>query len=206
MNGFKLNEPIDNNAISTIVASSNPRFKTGDIVIGHALFSEYQIVPKARADKTEPAGGLSVLENPLGLDEKLFLGALGMSGLTAYSSLYEIGQPKKGDVIFISAASGAVGQIVGQLAKREGLKILGSVGSEKKLEFITKELEFDGGFNYKTESPAEALKRLLAEIGAPGLDIYYDNVGGEQLDAAIGACSPFARIGEFFLCCGKRIC
>jgi NADPH-dependent curcumin reductase CurA len=199
INGYQLNCPIDNNAISTVVSSANPRFKPGDVVIGNSKFSEYQLVEKSRADRPESDSGLSILSNPLNLDPKLFLGALGMSGLTAYSSFYEIGQPKKGEVIFISAASGAVGQIVGQLAKREGLKVIGSVGSEQKLEFITKELGFDGGFNYKTEKPDEALKRLLKDLGAEGLNIYYDNVGGEQLDAAIDAASNFARISKYLL-------
>ena len=95
-----------------------------------------------------------------------------MPGLTAYSSFYAIGEPKKGETIFISAASGAVGQIVGQLAKHEGLKVIGSVGDDKKLEFIEKELKFDGGFNYKKENPLEALQRLAPD----GIDIYYENV------------------------------
>lgn len=195
--GFKLNEAISNNAISTVVSSANARFKPGDVVIGQAALSEYQTVGRERADRDESAGGLSVLRNPLGLDEKLFLGALGMSGLTAYSGFYEIGQPKKGDVIFVSAASGAVGQIVGQLAKREGLTVIGSVGSEKKLQFVREKLGFDAGFNYKNEEPEPALKRILGELGREGLNIYYDNVGGEQLDAAIATASPWARIGEF---------
>jgi NADPH-dependent curcumin reductase CurA len=120
------------------------------------------------------------------LDEKLFLGALGMSGLTAYSSFYEIGKPKKGDVIFISAASGAVGQIVGQLAKREGLTVIGSVGSDAKLKFITEELGFNGGFNYKVEKPAAALKRALEEKGYVFLIIHLV-LGAELLiRAALG--------------------
>ena len=195
--GYALNEPLSNNAISTVVSSNNPRFKAGDIVIATVAFSEYQTIERARADQEQLAGGgggVSLLRNSAGLDPMLFLGALGMSGLTAYSSLYEIGKPKKGEVIFISAASGAVGQIVGQLAKREGLTVIGSVGSDAKLGFIQKELGFDGGFNYKTEKTEDALKRLLGELGKDGLDIYYDNVGGEQLDAAITAMNPFGRI------------
>jgi len=197
ISGFNLNEPLNNNAISTVLKSDNPRFKEGDVVIGYSDFQEYVTVSKEKADKEESAGGLSILKNALSLDPQLFLGALGMSGLTAYSSFYEIGKPKKGETIFISAASGAVGQIVGQLAKREGLKVLGSVGSEEKLKFIREELGFDGGFNYKTEKPGEGLKRLLAEVGSAGLDIYYDNVGGEQLDASIGLMNNFGRIGKF---------
>lgn len=133
------------------------------------------------------------LDNPYNLDPKLFVGALGMPGLTAYSSFYAIGEPKKGETIFISAASGAVGQIVGQLAKHEGLKVIGSVGSDDKLDFIRKELNFDEGFNYKQEKPSDALKRLAPK----GIDIYFENVGGEQLDAAIAAMNNYGRISKY---------
>jgi len=132
------------------------------------------------------------LDNPSNLDPRLFLGALGMPGLTAYSSLYEIGRPKKGETIFISAASGAVGQIVGQLAKHEGLAVIGSVGSDAKLKFIMEDLNFDEGFNYKKEKPVEALKRLAPK----GIDIYFENVGGDHLDAALGAFNNYGRIGN----------
>jgi len=192
--GFVLGEPINNNAISTVVKSDNPRFKPGDVVIGYSNFSEYVAVEKARADKEETAGGLSVLSNPLDLDPKVFLGALGMPGLTAYASFYEIGKPKKGEVIFISAASGAVGQIVGQLAKREGMVVIGSVGSQAKLDFIKEKLGFDGGFNYKVGEPEAELSRVLKELGKEGVDVYYDNVGGEQLDAALALLNTFGRI------------
>jgi len=138
-----------------------------------------------RADST-----VRKLDNPLGLDEKNFIGALGMPGLTAWSSLYEIGAPKKGEVLWVSAASGAVGQLVGQLGKKEGLKVIGSVGDDEKLEYIIKDLGFDGGFNYKKEKPAEALKRLVPD----GIDIYYENVGGEHLEAALTYLKPFGRI------------
>jgi hypothetical protein len=100
--------------------------------------------------------------------------------------------PKAGDTIFVSGAAGAVGQIVGQIAKHEGMKVIGSVGDDAKLDWIVKELGFDGGFNYKKEKPLEALKRLLPE----GIDIYYDNVGGEQLEAAITFMKQYGRIGE----------
>jgi NADPH-dependent curcumin reductase CurA len=193
--GFILGDPITNNAISTVVKSDNPRFKAGDIVIGDSAFSQYVVVPKARADEEETSSGFSLLSNPLNLDPKVFLGALGMPGRTAYSSFYEIGKPKMGEVIFISAASGAVGQIVGQLAKRKGMVVIGSVGSEAKLDFIKGKLGFDAGFNYKTEKAEEALKRVLGELGKEGLDIYYDNVGGEQLDAALGALNNGGRVG-----------
>lgn len=191
--GYSINEPLNNTAISRVITSSTPRFQDGDLVIGLGNFEQYSIIEMERAQKEQDQGGLSKLVNPLGLDEKIFLGGLGMSGLTAYSSFYAIGKPKKGETIFISAASGAVGQIVGQLAKREGLTVVGSVGSNEKLKFITEGLGFDSGFNYKKEKPSEALARLAPE----GIDIYYDNVGGEQLDASLEAMKEFGRISTW---------
>ena len=181
---FDLGKPITNNVVAKVVKSDNEKFKAGDIVVGGLSIEEYSTVPK------QQAAALKIIENPYKLDLKMFLGPLGMPGLTAYSSFYDIGQPKKGETIFISAASGAVGQLVGQLAKHEGLKVIGSVGSDDKLDFIVKELNFDGGFNYKKEKPAAALHRLAPN----GVDIYYENVGGEQLEAAIDAMNDFGRI------------
>jgi len=154
---FPLNQPIVNSTIATVLKSSNSSFKDGDVVLVPMMgqTEEYSILQGEFVNKT-----VKKIDNPLDLDIKLFLGALGMPGLTAYSSFYEIGQPKKGETIFISAASGAVGALVAQLAKREGLKVIGSVGSDEKLKYIKDELDVDGGFNYKNEAPADALARL----------------------------------------------
>ena len=103
-----------------------------------------------------------------------------MPWLTAFSSFYEICQPKAGETIFISAASGAVGSLLGQLAKRWGMTVIGSAGSDEKVKYIVDELGFCGAFNYKTEDVRDVLKRLAPE----GLDVYYDNVGGELLQVA----------------------
>ena len=184
---FELGKPITNSAVSKILKSSNSKFKPGDVVIGMLPTEEYSIISSEIANSS-----IRKLENPYNLDPKLFVGALGMPGLTAYSSLYNIGQPKKGETIFISAASGAVGQIVGQLAKHEGLTVIGSVGSDEKLDFIKKDLNFDQGFNYKKQKPNEALKQLAPK----GIDIYYENVGGEHLDAALVALNNHGRIGK----------
>ena len=181
---FTLGQPLTNRAVAKILKSSNEKFKEGDLVVGMLGTEEYTTA------SAEMANGLQKLENPHGLDPAVYIGALGMPGLTAYSSLYEIGKPKKGETIFISAASGAVGQLVGQLAKHEGLRVIGSVGSDDKLDFITKELKFDGGFNYKKENPRDALKRLAPD----GIDIYYENVGGSQLDSALAAMKNFGRV------------
>jgi NADPH-dependent curcumin reductase CurA len=169
---FELGKPITNRSIFKVVKSNSDKFKEGQtlITMGISPIEEYSVLDK------DAVANCIELKNPYNLDPKYFLGPLGMPGLTAWSSFYEIGQPKKGETIFISAASGAVGQLVGQLAKQ--------------LEFITKELNFDHGFNYKKEKAADALARLAPN----GIDIYYENVGGEQLEAAINAMNNFGRI------------
>lgn len=182
---FPLGHPIESFGIGKVLKSNNSSYNEGDLVIGQVPIQEFVVLNQDSISKVRP------LDNPLGIEDiRVFLGALGMPGLTAYSSFYEIGKPKKGETIFISAASGAVGQIVAQLAKREGLKIIGSVGSDEKLDYLLKELGFDGGFNYKKEKPRDALARLAPQ----GLDIYYENVGGEQLEAALEAMNDFGRI------------
>jgi NADPH-dependent curcumin reductase CurA len=185
---FELGKPITNRSIVKVIKSNTPKFQPGDVIVSREVipFQEYSVLGKEWVEKVQK------LENPYNLDEKLFLGALGMPGLTAWSSFYEIGKPKKGETIFISAAAGAVGQLVGQLAKHEGLKVIGSVGDDKKLDFIIKDLGFDGGFNYKKEKPIDALRRLCPD----GIDIYYENVGGEQLEASLETMNDFGRIGK----------
>ncbi|KAJ5037407.1 uncharacterized protein L3040_007582 [Drepanopeziza brunnea f. sp. 'multigermtubi'] len=181
---YTLGQPITNSAVAKVLKSDSADFQAGDLVYGNIPTEEYSALEK------EALAAVRVIDNPYNLDLKVFTGALGMPGLTAYSSLYEIGKPQKGETIFISAASGAVGQIVGQLAKHEGLRVIGSVGSDEKLDFIIDELKYDGGFNYKKENPLEALRRLAPD----GIDIYYENVGGEQLEVALEVMNDFGRI------------
>ena len=182
---FYLGKPLDSRSIAKVVRSNNSSYKEGDLVVGFIPIQEYVAL------NGEQIATVSRLQNPLGIEDvRVFLGPLGMPGLTAYSSLYEIGKPKKGETIFVSAASGAVGQLVGQIAKHEGLKVIGSVGSDEKLNYITKDLGFDAGFNYKNEKPADALARLAPN----GIDIYYENVGGEHLEAALDALNNFGRV------------
>lgn len=182
---FNLNAPIESSSVLKVLRSANPSYKEGDLVLGFVPIQQYVALSGEEIARIRP------LDNPLGIEDvRVFLGALGMPGLTAYSSLYEIGQPKKGETLFVSAASGAVGQLVGQLAKHEGLTVIGSVGSDEKLDYITKELGFDAGFNYKKEKPADALARLAPN----GIDIYYENVGGEHMAAALDALKEFGRV------------
>lgn len=171
VDAFDLNAPITNATISSVVSSDHPNFSPGDIVFAdwgdvaqHSLFTKADI----------EAGKVKRLNNPQGVAPRYFLGVLGLAGLTGYSSLYAIGRPKPGEVLFVSSAAGPVGQLVGQIAKADGLNVIGSVGSDEKVKFLVHELGFDGGFNYKTENALDALKRLAPN----GIDIYYDNVSG----------------------------
>lgn len=172
-------------SLATVLRSDNSAYKPGDTVVGPMPIQEYVALDGPLLGMTKP------LDNALDIEDiREFLGTLGVPGLTAFGGLYEIGKPSKGETIFISAASGAVGQVVGQLAKIEGLRVIGSVGSQEKLDYITSELGFDAGFNYKEESPSSALARLAPD----GIDLYWDNVGGEHLDAALLAMNDFGRV------------
>lgn len=186
ISSFSPDEPIECHGVCLVLKSDHPAYREGDLLAGPCIpVQQYSALPTAtveKASKIDPATGLKDLRN--------YIGPLGLPGLTAYSSLHEIGKPKRGEVIFISSAAGAVGQLVGQLAKHEGLAVFGSVGSDEKLKLITEDLGFDGGFNYKTERPLEALKRLCPD----GIDIYYENVGGEQLEAALEMLKENGRI------------
>jgi NADPH-dependent curcumin reductase CurA len=181
---FEIDSPFTNGTVSRVLKSGNADFKTGDLVLAFLPFAEYVTIPDPKAVNARK------LVNPHNLDLALFIGPLGMPGLTAWAGLYKIGQPKKGETIFISSAAGAVGQVVGQIAKREGLKVIGSVGTDEKLDFIINELGFDSGFNYKTEKPQDALPRLAPE----GIDIYFENVGGEHFQAALTALNKNGRV------------
>jgi NADPH-dependent curcumin reductase CurA len=181
---FQLNEPIMNSTISRVIKSDSSDFAEGDIVIAGLPIAERAVITSELLSKVRK------ISNPYNLELGYFLGPLGMPGLTAFSGLYEIGKPVKGETIFISSAAGAVGQLVGQLAKRDGLIVIGSVGSDDKLDFIINEVNFDGGFNYKKEKPGDALARLAPD----GIDIYFENVGGEHLEAALDAMKTHGRI------------
>ncbi|KFA61718.1 hypothetical protein S40285_03465 [Stachybotrys chlorohalonatus IBT 40285] len=166
MPAFEPDAPIVNGTVSRVLKSDSKDFAEGDL-----LFANLPVAQYARVDEATLARAQKI-HNPHGLDVELFLGPLGMPGLTAYSALHKIGKPKAGETIFISSAAGAVGQVVGTIAKREGLKVIGSVGSDEKLKFITEELGFDAGFNYKKESVFDALPRLAPD----GIDINWENI------------------------------
>ncbi len=188
---FEPDSPVVNLTISRVVRSAHADFREGDLVRAFVPIAEYAVIagegpwlPRvSRLEEYRSPGDGS-------LDLGVLLGPLGMPGLTAYSGLMKIGEPKRGETIFVSSAAGAVGQVAGQVAKALGLRVIGSVGSDAKLDFILNELGFDGGFNYKKESAADALPKLAPD----GIDIYFENVGGEQLDAALNNMNDNGRI------------
>ncbi|KAI1302301.1 hypothetical protein EDD11_005636 [Mortierella claussenii] len=188
---YEVGKPLDSGVIAEVVASKNAKYPVGTIVSGHLSWQEYTRVPA-----NQP---LQIINDPHHPKISLssYLGVLGMPGLTAYGSLIELGKPKAGETIYISAASGAVGQLVGQIAKRLGLRVIGSAGSDAKVQYLLNDLHFDHAFNYKTltSSLHDTLRSYLAPHSPQfGLDIYYDNVGGEHLEAAIDVLNLHGRI------------
>ncbi|KAH8552392.1 hypothetical protein BGW37DRAFT_519166 [Umbelopsis sp. PMI_123] len=182
--GFELNKPMAGHVIAKVIKTNNPEFKEGDFVFGLGNFEEYTHVP---AD----ANGFVVRNEARdsGLPLSYFLGILALPGLTAYAGLFEIGKPKKGETLFVSAASGAVGQLVGQLGKNFGLRVVGSAGSDDKVEYL-KSIGFDAAFNYKTTDMDAALTKTCPD----GIDIYFENVGGKTLEIVIEHMNTFGRI------------
>jgi NADPH-dependent curcumin reductase CurA len=120
-----------------------------------------------------------------------YLGVLGMPGMTAYVGLLDIGKPKAGETVYVSAAAGAVGQIVGQLARMQGCRVVGSAGSDDKVAWLTREAGYDAAFNYKTSGPLGA---ALGEHCPKGIDVYFENVGGAMLDAVLTRMNVRGRI------------
>lgn len=171
---FVPSKALEGFGVSKVIQSDNPNFKAGDYISGFTGWEEYSIITKTdQLRKIEPDDHI-----PL----SFHLGLLGMPGFTAYAGFYEVCSPKSGEYVFVSAASGAVGQLVGQLAKLHGCYVVGSAGSKEKVELLKNKLGFDEAFNYKEELDLDAaLKRYFPE----GIDIYFDNVGGDMLDAAL---------------------
>ncbi|KAF9339875.1 hypothetical protein BGZ91_004387 [Linnemannia elongata] len=183
--GFQIGEPMSGYGIAEVKESKNDAYPVGTIVSGFTGWQEYSVVPGA--------SGLRVLHGAResSIPLSAHLGVLGMPGMTAYSSLKIIGQPKAGETIFVSAAAGAVGQLVGQMAKKLGLRVVGSAGSDDKVDYLLKELKFDAAFNYKKNG---TILENLRHVAPEGVDIYYENVGGETLEAALECMNTHGRI------------
>ncbi|KAJ1391404.1 Polyketide synthase, enoylreductase domain [Sesbania bispinosa] len=171
---FVPSQALEGFGVSKVILSDNPNFKPGDFISGFTGWEEYSVIRKTEQ--------LRKIELDDHIPLSFHLGLLGMPGFTAYAGFYEVCSPSKGEYVFVSAASGAVGQLVGQLAKLHGCYVVGSAGSKEKVDLLKNKLGFDEAFNYKEESDLDAaLKRYFPQ----GIDIYFDNVGGGMLDAAL---------------------
>ena len=179
---FQIGEALQGGAIGRVEQSSDDRFKPGDLVDSMLGWREAFIASAVALNKLPNAD----------VPPQAHLGVLGLPGLTAYGGFHRIGEPKAGDVVFVSGAGGAVGSAVCQIAKIRGCTVIGSVGSETKAAWL-KALGVDAIINYKTCGDLTAALRAAAPTG---IDIYFDNVGGDHLDAALEVARPFARFIE----------
>jgi NADPH-dependent curcumin reductase CurA len=178
---YRLGQPLEGGAVGVVVESTVDSHRAGDTVLHGFGWREYALLDAAGAAKIDP--NLA----PLGA----FLGVLGMPGLTAYAGLVEVAQLAEGDTVFVSSAAGAVGSAAGQIAKLKGAKlVIGSAGSARKVDHLRDELGFDRAFNYRDRPVLEA----LTEAAPDGIDVYFDNVGGDHLEAAIATMNTHGRI------------
>ena len=184
---IKPGELLRGETIAEVLESKHPEFKVGDhILIPGGWQTHCTLAPVTDPMRPDGVRKLNPRINP----PSLALGCLGMPGLTAYAGLKHLGQPQKGDTVVVSAASGAVGSMVGQYAKSLECRVIGIAGSPDKCDWLTSIAGFDDCINYKTESVAKGLDRLCPE----GVNVYFDNVGGETLDAAAWRLAVGARV------------
>jgi len=179
-NPVEIGDVMVGGTVSEVIESRNAAFSKGDIVLGQAGWQEYSAAPGSRLRKLDPkAAPVSTA-----------LGVLGMPGMTAYTGLLEIGQPKPGETVVVAAASGAVGAVVGQIAKIKGCRAVGIAGGAKKCGFVKDELGFDECLDHN----APDLARQLEAACPKGIDVYFENVGGAVQQAVWPLLNPFARI------------
>ncbi len=178
---FALGETMTGGAVGEVTVSRAENLSVGDLVLHDQGWRTHALLPAGAARKLTLQHGLS---------PSAYLGILGMPGLTAYAGLLEVAAFKPGDVVFVSGAAGAVGSAVGQIARLKGAgRVIGSAGSPDKVAHLTNNLGFDAAFNYKGDSVAGQLRKATPD----GIDVYFDNVGGDHLEAALSAFNPFGR-------------
>jgi len=167
-------------SIGEVIESKHPKFKVGDVVSGWGGVQQYSL--------TDGQGYYSVDASLAPMPT--YIGTLGMPGMTAYFGILEVGKIKEGETVLVSGGAGAVGSVVGQIAKIKGCKVVGIAGGPEKCKYMKEELGFDGVIDYKNENIHTGIKRELPK----GIDVYFDNVGGEILDAALARINMKARI------------
>ncbi len=178
---YEVGKPIEGGVVAEVVESRSPQFSPGDAVIG---MLQWKLVQAVSAEKVTK---LNKETAPL----SYYLGILGMPGLTAYFGLLDIGKPKEGETVVVSGAAGAVGMVVGQIAKIKGCRVVGIAGSDAKNSYLKNELKFDEVINYRT---TKNIAEAVAQACPNGVDVYFDNVGGEISDAVMAQINKGARI------------
>ena len=178
---FAVDQPITGTVIGKVTMSKSADLKQGDIVSGHLPWREQTVVA---------AKGLSIIDETIA-PISYYLDVLGMTGLTAYFGLVDIGKPKAGETVVVSGAAGAVGLVVGQIAKIYGCRVVGIAGTDEKIKLLKDKFGFNDAINYKTVTD---LKKAISTACPKGVDIYFDNVGGEISDAVISNINFHARI------------
>lgn len=176
-----LNDVMVGGTVGRVIESHHPEFREGDTVVGYWGWQEYAV--SDGRDVTRFSTEIAPMSTALGV--------LGMPGMTAYFGLLDVGYPKPGDQVLVSAAAGAVGSVVGQIAKIKGCYVAGSAGSDEKIDYVRNELGFDAAFNYKTANDYSA---QIQEVCPRGIDVYFDNVGGSMTDAAFLHLNNHARV------------
>lgn len=180
---FAIGEPLQGGAVGEVVESRSPDFTPGDLVLSMLGWREAFVVAGSALEK---------LPRTAGVPEQAFLGVLGMPGLTAWSGLLEIGKPQPGDTVFVSGAAGAVGSVVAQIARIKGCTVVASAGTDEKCDWL-RSVGVHHAINYKTCGSLDAAVKAAAP---KGINVYFDNVGGEHLEVAIENARPFARFVE----------
>ncbi len=178
---FQIGKPIAGGVVAKVLKSKDDHFKVNDIVTGNLPWQQQCMVTGKDLMKIDTSIAPA----------SYYLGILGMPGLTAYFGLVHIGKPKAGETVVVSGAAGAVGMVVGQIAKLHGCRVIGIAGSDEKVNLLKDEFGFDEAINYKT---TDDIKKSVADVCPDGVDIYYDNVGGEISDAVISQINFHARI------------
>lgn len=176
----QLGEVMVGGTVSTVVTSNNPKFKEGDLVVANGGWQDYAVSKGSDLMKLDPA-----MERP-----SLALGVLGMPGFTAFMGLLDIGQPKAGETVVVAGASGAVGSVVGQIAKLKGCRAVGVAGGPEKCAYVVEELGFDACVDHHSPTFAQDLAAACAD----GIDVYFENVGGKVFDTVLRLLNTGARI------------
>jgi NADPH-dependent curcumin reductase CurA len=178
---FRLGKPLEGGAIGTVIESRSPELTAGDLVLHMLGWRDEAVLPARQARKIAVAAGLS---------PSAYLGVLGMPTLTAYVGLLDIASLQADDTVFVSGAAGAVGSMAGQIAKLKGAaRVIGSAGGDEKVRWL-REIGFDAAFNYRAGSVVEQLR----EAAPAGIDVYFDNVGADHLDAALVILNNHGRV------------